>query len=390
MWQDEPDDAECATILTRIIDDIAPAIAEHRADLERERRLPARLFNVLADAGLFRLWLPKALGGPELSPNDFMRVVEAVAALDGSVGWVVGNGAGMSRIGGYVAHSVAETWFANPRAFVVSSTGATGDATTTDGGYRIAGRWPFGSGIHNATHAAVLCRVVDRDGGTQQNASLICCFDIDKVEIIDNWHVSGLRGTGSCDFIVNDAYVPSASCFAFPDIVPTQPGAVYGLPALSAFSWTVAIVPLGIARGALDHFAALAATRSRSGNPLTLRDQETVQALFGRCESDHAATRALLRHAMAELVAAVPAASDRLLRARAMFRMSCARAAETASSIVERLAAAAGTAALMESGSLERCLRDAHAASRHIAMSQQSYVTGGRIALGLDAGSGRL
>jgi alkylation response protein AidB-like acyl-CoA dehydrogenase len=228
------------------------------------------------------------------------------------------------------------------------------------------------------------------DGRADRETTLLCCFDIAEVEVIDSWHVSGLRGTGSCDWAVRDVWAPAAHCWAFPDIVPTQPGPVFRLPALSAFSWTVATVPLGIARGALDTFAALAARKSRTGNPLTLREQETVQALFGRAEADHAAARALLREAMTELMAAVPEGGARLLRARGMFRMSCAHAAETANRIVERLAAAAGTAALMESGGLERCLRDVHAASRHIAMSAQGYVTGGRIALGLDAGPGRL
>src|SRR3954471_20001154 len=85
------------------IERLAPVIAEHRAAFDSERRLPDVVFNALADAGLFRLWLPESLGGPELSPDDFMTVVEAASALDGSVGWLVGNGGGMSRIGGYLS-----------------------------------------------------------------------------------------------------------------------------------------------------------------------------------------------------------------------------------------------------------------------------------------------
>src|SRR5438874_9311264 len=123
---------------------LAPLIAQHRASFDEERRLPDVLFNALADAGLFRLWLPEALGGPELSPFAFMRVVEAASALDGSVGWLVGNGAGMSRIGGYLDEAVAREWYADPRAFVASATGAVGTASAVAGGYRISGRWPFG------------------------------------------------------------------------------------------------------------------------------------------------------------------------------------------------------------------------------------------------------
>src|SRR5262249_61453615 len=114
---------------------------------------PGEVFQALADAGLFRLWLPSSLGGPELSPLEFMRIVEAAAALDGSVGWLVGNGAGMSRVGGYLATSVARDWFSNPRTFIASATGAVGSATAVDGGYRVRGRWPFWRGAPHATHS---------------------------------------------------------------------------------------------------------------------------------------------------------------------------------------------------------------------------------------------
>src|SRR5437868_7617439 len=124
---------------------LAPLIAQHRASFDEERRLLDVLFNALADAGLFRLWLPEAIGGPELSPVDFMTVVEAASALDGSVGWLVGNGAGMSRVGGYLSIKVAREFFSNPRAFITSATGAVGAAQRVEGGYRVTGRWPFGS-----------------------------------------------------------------------------------------------------------------------------------------------------------------------------------------------------------------------------------------------------
>src|SRR5262245_8081850 len=138
--------------LLAAIDRLAPLIAEHRATFDEARRLPDAVFNALADAGLFRLWLPAAFGGPQLSPGDFMIVVEAASALDGSVGWLVTNGSAMSRVAGYVSEPVAREWFQNPRAFVVSATGAVGTAQKVDGGYRVTGRWPFGSGSHHATH----------------------------------------------------------------------------------------------------------------------------------------------------------------------------------------------------------------------------------------------
>jgi alkylation response protein AidB-like acyl-CoA dehydrogenase len=120
---------------------LAPLIAERRAAFDRERRLTDDVFEALADAGLFRLWLPSALDGPALSPLEFMRVVEAAAALDGSVGWLIGNGGGMSRVGGYLAPSVARDWFSDRGTFIVGATGAVGSAAAVDGGYRVSGRW---------------------------------------------------------------------------------------------------------------------------------------------------------------------------------------------------------------------------------------------------------
>src|SRR4029079_8279291 len=125
--------------------DLAPMIAAHRQAMDRDRRLPAPLYEALADAGLFRLWLPLTLGGPELSPVDFMDVVERASALDGTVGWLIGNGAGMSRIAGYLPEPVAREWFADPRSFVVSATGAVGSAVPVPGGYKVTGRSPVGS-----------------------------------------------------------------------------------------------------------------------------------------------------------------------------------------------------------------------------------------------------
>src|ERR1700730_4883813 len=199
---------------------LSPSIAAQRDDIDSGRRLPETAFAPLAEAGLLRVWLPQALGGPELSPLDFMRVVEAASALDGSVGWLVGNGAGMSRLGGYLGEVVAGDWFADRHAFVASATGAVGRAPPVNGGYGVSGRWPFGSGAHHATRFMVLASVKPDDPASP----LLCCYlDRADVTILDNWHVSGLRGTGSCDFEARDIFVPAAHVHQFLGPPPTPP-----------------------------------------------------------------------------------------------------------------------------------------------------------------------
>lgn len=365
---------------------LAPLVAEHRASFDQDRRIPQAVFDALADAGLFRLWLPKQLDGPELSPLEFMTVVEAASALDGTVGWLVGNGAGMSRAGGYLPSSVARAWFSSPRTFIVAATGAVGQAVAVDGGHRISGRWPFGSGAPNASHFMGL--VASQEEGRDQ--SPFCCyFERKHVTLHDNWHVSGLRGTASYDFEVRDVFVPAAQTHGFLAMSPSQPGLLYRLPAPSVFPWTVSVVPLGIVRGAFDSFAGLAGSKTRLGTSASLRDREIVQASFGRLKSVHGAARALLVEAMTELMTAMDVGGGRLVRARAEFRAACAYAAESALSIIDALAREAGTSAIFESCTLERGVRDVHAAVKHVAMSPNAYVVAGRVALGLEPGTAR-
>lgn len=362
---------------------IKPLIAEHRRSFDRDRRLPDAVFAALADAGLFRLWLPKRLGGPELTPLDFMRVGEAAAAIDGSVAWLIGNGGGMSRAGGYLPEAIAHEVFADPHAFIVAATGAIGKAEPCEGGYRVTGRWPFGSGSHHGSHFMGLARARRADG--REGPELCCYVKRADVRIDDTWHVSGLRGTGSCDFEMSGVFVPHDHTHPLVDFRPTQPGIVYRLPGLSAFPWTVAVLPLGMARGAMDAFAVIAASKSRSGTPL--RDREAVQMIMGRAEALHRAGRAFLIEAMSELIDALDDYdAGRLTRARVGFRSACAHAGESALRIAGWLAAEAGTASIFETGTLERAIRDIQAATRHIAMNAMAYAMAGRLSLGLDPG----
>jgi alkylation response protein AidB-like acyl-CoA dehydrogenase len=158
--------------------------------------------------------------------------------------------------------------------------------------------------------------------------------------------VSGLRATGSCDFEVQDLFVPEQRTHIFLEHRPTQDGVIYRLPALSVFPWTVSVVPLGIARGAMNAFAKLASEKARMGANALLRDREIVQSNFGRADALYRAARAFLTESMTELAEAVSAQGSRLVPARATFRAACSHAAESAVRIAGMLAAEAGASAI--------------------------------------------
>jgi alkylation response protein AidB-like acyl-CoA dehydrogenase len=368
---------------------LGPLIAEHREAFDRQRRVPDPVFEALADAGLFRLWLPQGLGGPELSPLEFMTIIEAASALDGTVGWLIGNGAGMSRVGGYLPASVAGELFSDPRAFIATgSTGTVGTALPVEGGYRVSARWPFGSGASHATHFMGLASVKGQDG--REEPPICCYLTRDQVTLHNTWHVSGLRGTASWDFEAHEAFVPADRTHPFLDHRPTQPGLLYRIPPLSIFPASISALPLGIARGAIDTFAQLAHRKSRLGTAALLCEREIVQATVGRAVATHRAARAFLTEAMGELMEAMDAGGDQLVQARVAFRAGCAHAAESALRIVDSLAAEAGTAAIFEASPLERAVRDVHAAVKHVAMTPNTYIVAGRLSLGLDLGNARV
>lgn len=369
------------------INALAGFVREHRASFDRDRRVSEEVYGRLAEAGLFRLWLPEAVGGPQLTPLEFLDVVEAAAALDGSVGWIVGNGGGMSRAGGYLSEPAARAIYDDRKAFVASSTAAVGKAQPVEGGFRVSGKWFFASGTHHATWFMGLCAPVLADG---TDGEVFCCYlPREQVSIRDTWNVSGLRGTGSCEFEATDVFVPAKHTHGFLAPVPAQPGSVYRLPHVSVFAWSVATVPLGIARGALDSFKAIATQKTRAGTVSVMREREIVQALTGRAETLHAAARALLVKAMTDLEAALDAGGPDLVRARLRLRTAACHAAETAVQIANMLAAEAGAISIFESSPLERAVRDIHAAAKHIAMSPNVYTTAGRVELGLEPGAAR-
>lgn len=370
------------------IENLVPLVEQHRGSFDRDRRLPDGVFRALAEAGLFRLWLPSAMGGAELSPTDFMHVVEAASAIDGSIGWLIANGGGMSRVAGYLPKPVASEWFADPYTFIASATGAVGSAEPVTGGYRVTGRWPFGSGSAHANRFMGLATV--RDASNNNRPPICFYFGREQVTIHDTWQVSGLRGTGSSDFEVKNAFVRTEHTHDFLAPLPSQPGAIYKIPGLSIFPWSITGAPLGIASGTIAAFTKNATQKKiRLGTTVQLQDREMLQAAVGRSKAIIGAARAFLKEAMTELLAALDEDQNRLMRARANLRIACAYAAEGSSSIVQMLSTEAGAGAIFESNVLERATRDINAAVKHVAMSPQSYIVAGRLHLGLDPGAMR-
>jgi alkylation response protein AidB-like acyl-CoA dehydrogenase len=249
-----------STTLLAAVRSLAPQIRAAREDIERSRRLPAPLGTALAEAGLFRLYVPKTLGGLEVHPVTFLRVVEEVARIDGAVGWNLAIGAVHGALGVYLREDVARAIYCDtPHTVVAGSVNPSGAAHAVAGGYRVRGQWPFASGIQHSTWVYGNCRVFEGDtphlGLDDAPEMRFMLFPVDQCAIHDTWHVSGLRGTGSHDFTVADVFVPEERSFLAFTARPYQPGPLYTCPFVTYFAASIPAPPLGMARGAIDRAA---------------------------------------------------------------------------------------------------------------------------------------
>lgn len=384
--------AQSGEAILQVARALTPDIVSARDEIDSARRIPASLAGRLRTQGLFHLWLPRALGGPELHPADYLPVIEALAMADGSAAWCATNAGVFSLLAGSLPKETAQEIFGN-YGIVAGSINPTGRADAVPGGFRASGRWAYASGIDNATWVLANC-VIHEDGAPRRTPSgttdmRFLFLPRSQVEVLNTWHVSGLRGTGSHDFRIDDTFVPEA--FVTPAFAaePRVPGQLYRVPPLSLFTVALASVTLGIARAAVDALVELAAGKVPMGSMSVLRDKPLVQIQAARAEVLVGAARSNLLHAIRMQWDEIAAGEAPSLRARASIRMATSFCAEACASSVDLVHAAAGGSAIQESGRIARCFRDIHAATQHIGLNATGYELAGRVLLGLDPGTPR-
>ncbi len=190
---------------------LAPQVLAARGAIERDRGLPTDLAEAMREAGFFSLWLPRSLGGPELTPAELTRIVEVFSQADGSAGWLVGIGSSNSRLAGYLPEPVAREIWGDGKSVLAGTLNPAGTAVAVAGGYRINGQWSYASGINHSNWLLGSCRVLD---GEQQRMrpdgwpeTRLMLFPKEQAEVLDTWDVTGMRGSGSHDFRVTDLRV---------------------------------------------------------------------------------------------------------------------------------------------------------------------------------------
>jgi len=370
--------------LLRAVENVRGVLEAHADEAEEMRTLPAASVAALRDSGLLALKLPAVLGGAEADPMTQFEVFEAASYIDPSAGWCLFIGAASAGMpAAFLPDSAIAKIFAGGRIpnFAASLTpGAT--MVPVEGGYRLSGRCSWASGIRHSDYISMRGEVV-REGRGCPREFRVCVVPVKDGQIHDNWHVMGLKGTGSCDFSVTDLFVPQD--FTHDAMAkPVRGGPMYGLTFLGYVAPEAPAFALGVARRALDEVIALARSKARGyTKSVPLAGRAVFQRAIAESELRLRAARAMMLETLEKswaTISARPAAEPPMLaelRAAGAFVMDLALEVTTA-------AFRYGAGSAVRLGSLlQRCLRDLQTASTHLIVNDSSYENYGQFILGL-------
>lgn len=361
----------------------------HANEAEEKRTLPRPAVDALQDAGFFNLKLPVELGGAEADQTLVMEVVEALSYIHPTAGWSAMIGAGSASMpGAYLGDEGTAHIFRQGKPVVVSSSGMpSGTATPVVDGYRVSGRWRFASGIRHSdwvVAGAVVAANGHTDDATSSTPEVIqVVLPTADTHIFDNWHVMGLRGTGSCDFTVEEMFVPSS--LTYTHSAPPQPqrgGWRYQIP-MPAFVADEHIgFALGVARRALDELTTRTTNTRGQFRSSPLSERQVVHRFLGLYDVKLRAARALALALFDEIEQTLKAEkqvdTNLVTRSRALGTY----VTELCVEITTQAFRYGGAGALFQPNILEQLLRDSQAAAQHIFASDGAYEEYGRTILG--------
>jgi alkylation response protein AidB-like acyl-CoA dehydrogenase len=371
---------------------LAPLIREHGPRAERDCQLSTEVVDAFHETGVFRMFLPRDLGGGGVTVPESLRVIEAVARLDGSAGWNVAICSGGPLFGSFISRQAYEEIFADPRTIVAGSLNPLSTrATVVDGGYRFSGRATYVSGsAHAQWLMATAMLLFDGspqlvDGFPRMRSGL---FPMRHCRILDTWSVSGMRGTGSNDCTFEGVFVPEDFTYEAPNPTATwQTGPLATIPLTTQLGSALAAVAIGIGRHAIDAFLDLAVTKVPVGTRSTLRERPLGQIQLAQAQGLVEAAHAYLTTAIDEVWRRGSTGEPFDAPARAAARLASVTAARLAAQAVDLIFDAAGATSIQTSCDVERCWRDVHAITQHVIMSTGRFEVIGRVLLGLDPGS---
>ncbi len=373
------------TSLVEAARQIGPLIRDHSEQAERERRLSPPVLAALHETGLLRMYTPRSLGGLEVDPITRTMVSEEISRYDAVAGWTLCNPLDWAHFCARLPdEGPAEIYGKGGDVLIAAQFGRPLEATPVEGGYRISGRAPFVSNCYDANWFAMTA-VVSKGENPEEPMRMVY-FPRESGEIIDTWHVMGMRGTGTNDVSVDDVFVPKAR--TFPMVPEFEPGShyqgpLYRFPLFGIVATSIPPVMLAMARNAIDEVSDLAQGKTPVASGGLLRDRASAQAKIGKAEAILRSGRLFLYDTLNTAWEMTLAGETLSLSQKADLLLANTHAATSATKAVELMYSVAGTSGFRTSSPLERYFRNIQVLKHHALAAENRYETVGQVYLGL-------
>ena len=366
---------------------LGPLIDQAAAADELATELAPEVVEAIDAAGLFAIMAPQELGGAEAHPDHVIDAISELSYWDGSAGWyshaVMTGGAVAGAFLG--PRAVAEVFRGNHFQRAAGQAAPTGTAERTDGGYRISGRYSFGSGTPHARWIVggymlqeLGAPVLDAGGNPTM---LIGLAPRDTVRFHGNWDVLGLRGTGSYDFEVSEQVLPEDFFFNAAAPVQQRGGALYRMGFMAIPCISHASFALGATRRMLDEWLAYARSKARGAGKAS--ELATFRRDFASATADFQAADAYVRRIFSALYDA--ASTDRVTsEMQLQGQLATSHAFTVAKRVADTAFAACTTHAVRDGNTIQRCFRDIHAGAAHVLNSEQALIDAGAVLAGTE------
>lgn len=370
---------------------ISQVCHEMANDIETQRRVPADISKLMAQTGFYRMGVPASIGGLETPAPISSEVIEILARGDASCAWVAFIAMTTGTTLAMIPRKSAQSIFTSPDVMLTGVFAPTGRADKVEGGFRVSGQWQWGSGSQNADWVLGGCMFFDNnepmlDPRGHQRTHMVMMPRAD-IEFLDTWHSSGLCGSGSLDYRVNDLLVPEDRVAGYLPDKDTLNQPLYTFPQFTFLALGIGAVCMGIAQAAIDELVEVAATKKRVGSSATIANKSNAQAKLAQAEADLRSARAFYYYELNKAWDIAQNGNKVSLVARRDLRLATTNAVLKSASVVDEMYSLAGGTSVYKQSKLQRYFRDIHVATQHIMVAPQTLEVLGSMYFGNDAKS---
>jgi alkylation response protein AidB-like acyl-CoA dehydrogenase len=359
--------------------DLLSEIRARRMEFEKLTYVPLDMVEKLQAIGVYRAFVPRSLGGDELSPMQFLALIEAIATADASTGWVASFGVSSTYLAALPPETFAAIYGANPDTVFAGSIFPPQLAQKTPEGFKVSGRWPYCSGCMGASLIGAGIKTEDASSGG--GLPRMAVMPRNRVAIKHTWDTAGLTATGSHDIVVEDVEVPEAWTFVRGSPSNrTEP--VFRYPSMALAAQVLAVVGLGSAREALDWVKSEASDKPSITGAPAVGARPYIQAELGKAEARLRAARALFYDTVEEGWDTVVAGDDISRELRVRLRLAATNAASESASVAQSAFYMGGTSAIVRGHVLVRCMLDTASVAQHAFLGLGTWTSAGAGMLG--------